>query len=254
MSTQLDAESIPAPAGLELLEVRKYAFATMERVASAVMWLEGEPREIRSLRGSAHDPPEVRRRLIQRRRENGAALREQMRTTPEMFQLIYFCRAETGRELHHVWLKKQMNKLRLKLGCHDGELLDSMFPEKFGELLATHIFPHLVGNAVANPSGQGCNSGTIKHGMTVVPPSPRHALLSFKYVERSLGETPRDKEAYAWLREHGFDGCDELNGYRLPKLDTWCSNLSRGRKLAGESKNSPRGGRRGRSVLPASQL
>jgi hypothetical protein len=61
----------------------------------------------------------------------------------------------------------------------------------------------------------------------------------------TTGERTTDEAAYTWLIRHGED-------YRvpsLPKFDTWVRYLRSARKKAGESKNRPRRGRGGRSIV-----
>ncbi|MHC4496425.1 MAG: hypothetical protein ACYSYM_11455, partial [Planctomycetota bacterium] len=84
------------------------------------------------------------------------------------------------------------------------------------------------------------------------------AYRSYEYAEEQLIETGRaqktviDKQAYDYLREHGFKGADD---YKLPDFPTWQRYVRGGRRKYGTQKNAPRASRRyGRNIVKSNQI
>ena len=68
------------------------------------------------------------------------------------------------------------------------------------------------------------------------------AYQQYQMAEKSLGDTT-DRQAYDWLKER----VEETE--RLPDFNTWTRYLRTARKFYGTQKNTPRGGRTGRSIV-----
>jgi hypothetical protein len=69
-------------------------------------------------------------------------------------------------------------------------------------------------------------------------PANEAAYQSYCLAEKTLGKCT-DKEAYAWLKEHGPE-----EGYDLPPFATWQKYVRNGRKYYKTNKNTPRSGRK----------
>ena len=74
------------------------------------------------------------------------------------------------------------------------------------------------------------------------------AYRSFQLAAGNSGGSLTNREAYAWLQEHGLDD------YSLPKYETWERYVRSGRSHYGTQKNTPRAGRTGRSIVAAEQI
>lgn len=68
-------------------------------------------------------------------------------------------------------------------------------------------------------------------------PANETAYQSYCLAEQTLGKCT-DKEAYAWLKEHGPED------YDLPSLASWQKYVRNGRKFYATNKNTPRAGRK----------
>lgn len=81
------------------------------------------------------------------------------------------------------------------------------------------------------------------------------AYRAYVFVENALGHSPTDKEAYDWLRENGIEGCQDLEGYKLPpKSGTWLRYMREARSRAGMQKNSRRTPGQSRSIVAPEHL
>lgn len=91
-------------------------------------------------------------------------------------------------------------------------------------------------------------------------PAVRKAYLAYQYAETMNGRRLEDREAYEWLKEHGFDqgkgDLGELTDYELPdSAETFTRYLTGARRSLGESKYTRRAGRKtGRSIAPKSAI
>ena len=74
------------------------------------------------------------------------------------------------------------------------------------------------------------------------------AYESFELAERNAGHKLTSKQAYEWLRENG------PAHYRMPTFQTWNRYVRQARTSRGQQKNTPRGGRTGRSIASAHDL
>jgi hypothetical protein len=97
------------------------------------------------------------------------------------------------------------------------------------------------GSARTSPHQQEENGGGVEPGAE--PNRFNKAYESFLLAEKSKGCGLTDREAYEWLKEDG------PTQYELPAFQTWNRYVREGRKLRGTQKNTPRGGRNGRSIV-----
>lgn len=76
-------------------------------------------------------------------------------------------------------------------------------------------------------------------------PAIEKAYQSYQYaIEKNPDFAgKKDKEVYTWLKNNGIDD------YTLPAFETWQRYVREGRKHYGTSKNTPRAGRTGRSII-----
>ncbi len=74
------------------------------------------------------------------------------------------------------------------------------------------------------------------------------AYRSFESACREAESELTCRQAYEWLQDAGSDD------YLLPSFETWSRYVREGKKHYGTQTNSPRAGRRGRSVVSAEQL
>jgi hypothetical protein len=82
---------------------------------------------------------------------------------------------------------------------------------------------------------------------TALPLSCERAYRGFQRAVSLCGEMT-DKAAYDWLNEQDKE-TDEM-----PAFDTWVRYLRKGREHYGTQKNTPRGGRSGRSIVTLDQI
>lgn len=79
------------------------------------------------------------------------------------------------------------------------------------------------------------------------------AYLAYQYVQTKLGKILRDKDAYDWIKERGFEAghgeLGELDDYKLTTLETFQRYLSDARAALGERKYERRCGRPHRSSI-----
>jgi hypothetical protein len=109
------------------------------------------------------------------------------------------------------------------------------------------------------PTGNGGeDEGESAPPKTTMKPCERRAYLAWKYAESATGRQLTDREAHEYLQEYGIDtrhgDAGELADYDLPGLQSFSQYLTNARRAVGESKYSPRGGRRGRSTAPKNDL
>ena len=99
------------------------------------------------------------------------------------------------------------------------------------------------------PASVSCNSSVgpsvDEHENKQKELSPRfeQAYRSFCLAETKLEREVTAPEAYEWLKENGPDD------YPLPDFGTWSRYVREGRAWHDNRKNSPRGGRTGRSIV-----
>jgi hypothetical protein len=99
-----------------------------------------------------------------------------------------------------------------------------------------------------NVETQANNRKTGKAGdKTQATPAPaiEKAYQSYQYaIEKNPDFAgKKDKEVHTWLKNNGIDD------YTLPAFETWQRYVRKGRKHYGTSKNTPRAGRTGRSII-----
>lgn len=87
--------------------------------------------------------------------------------------------------------------------------------------------------------------GKVVSGSTESKLSKLHesAYQSFQMAQAASDLELTDRQAYDWLMENGPPE------YELPEFDTWQRYVREGRKFYGTQKNTPRGGRTGRSIV-----
>jgi hypothetical protein len=110
------------------------------------------------------------------------------------------------------------------------------------------------------PIEQSPPSPTRELVLRQLEPAVRKAYLAYQYAEGCAEKRLEDREAYDWLRENGIDqgkgDLGELTDYDLPdSLETFRRYLGTARNSLGESKYTPRGGRKhGRSIARANEI
>jgi hypothetical protein len=77
----------------------------------------------------------------------------------------------------------------------------------------------------------------------------RSAYLAAAYAEAKEGRQLTDREAWEYLKENGIEGTEGLDNYELPMVDTFADYMTQARRLLGEKRKTPRGGRNKRSVI-----
>lgn len=87
---------------------------------------------------------------------------------------------------------------------------------------------------------------------TRLKPSVEKAFAAYEYATSKMDPAPSTvQQAYDWLTQNAMPGDGD---YNLPRFPTWSRQVRVAQQAKGKQKNSPCGGRDGRSIVRPSQI
>ncbi len=98
------------------------------------------------------------------------------------------------------------------------------------------------------------DQATRNQAIENLPQSYRLAYLAAEHAERQAGRTLTLPKTWNWLKENGIEVDGVKVEYELPMLDTFADYVCKARSRLGESRNRPRGGRTGKSIVRSSEI
>jgi hypothetical protein len=89
---------------------------------------------------------------------------------------------------------------------------------------------------LVNKSSQDSNIASQVR-LETIPKAWRDAYIEFNHAEEKTERRLKREDAWKWLKQNGTS----IDGYKLPKLKSFCNYVSRARTMAGDRRNQRRG-------------
>lgn len=154
-----------------------------------------------------------------------------------------------GQLLSRDWLTMKVAQLALHLRTK-GVDVAAMTLEAFGDAIqALQAKPALTAEANDPPAAGSAPAEPQRKEAEIIAtlqPAVQIVWASWCEAEKHFDKTPTARQAWDWIRESELPEPQEFG--------TWDRHLRSARKALGRQKNTPRGGREGRSVVKANQL